>query len=133
MYHLRTGLYNVSIGTMLNQLSGMNRRQALQLGLGSLAGFSYVLPPSPEVSNVPAPGPPPPRLEGHDLQPVAIDPALDIRTITGLRPLWFAEVSTTGNRSSITTGTAAVVLRFPGDARISRWSWRGMSLGDPAQ
>ena len=86
MYHLRTGLYNVSIGTMLNQLSGMNRRQALQLGLGSLAGFSYVLPPSPEVSNVPAPGPPPPRLEGHDLQPVAIDPALVIRTITGLRP-----------------------------------------------
>jgi D-amino-acid oxidase len=68
----------------------MNRRRSLSLALGSLAlatGCRREEAPQQAVKVEPV-APPPPRkdLEGAALTPVKVDPSLEIRTITGLRP-----------------------------------------------
>ena len=65
----------------------MNRRRSLSLALGSLAVATGCR--RKEEASLAAPAPPPTPvtpLEGAELTPVSIDPSLEIRTITGLRP-----------------------------------------------
>src|SRR5687767_8050730 len=69
----------------------MNRRRSLSLALGSLAlatGCRRKDEAPPAAPKVESPSPPPPvkPLEGADLPPVTVDPSLEIRTVTGLRP-----------------------------------------------
>ncbi|WP_052574003.1 FAD-dependent oxidoreductase [Haloferula sp. BvORR071] len=71
----------------------MNRRRSLSLALAGLAAGTTAACRREEVAKAPepAPAPPPPSpprkdLEGSALTPVSVDPSLEIRTITGLRP-----------------------------------------------
>ena len=74
----------------------MKRRHAFSLALGGLiaapgcreAESSAEIPPpeSPAPPPPAGPAPKPVALEGSDLAPVQIDPKLEIRTVTGLRP-----------------------------------------------
>lgn len=70
----------------------MNRRRSLSLALAGLAAgaSSCRREEASQAVAKPAepPPPPPPRkdLEGQNLTPVEVDPTLEIRTITGLRP-----------------------------------------------
>ncbi|WP_367872430.1 FAD-dependent oxidoreductase [Luteolibacter sp. Populi] len=67
----------------------MNRRRSLSLLAGSLAVTASCKrrDEKPAVPQASAPPPAPvQRLEGADLVPVSIDPTLETRTITGLRP-----------------------------------------------
>lgn len=71
----------------------MNRRRSLSLALAGLAAgaTSCRKEEAPQAAAKPAetPAPPPPPrkdLEGQNLTPVEVEPNLEIRTITGLRP-----------------------------------------------
>jgi D-amino-acid oxidase len=77
----------------------MKRRHAISLTLGGLIGTSGCRRPPPGETAAPADIPdeeepepteaetaPPPAPEGISLTPVTVDPALRIRTLTGLRP-----------------------------------------------
>ncbi len=62
----------------------LNRRHALSLALGGLAALPGCRPrreEEPAASSAPEP-----VLEGQTLAPVTVDPTLEIRTVTGLRP-----------------------------------------------